>query len=239
MINLSTRRFMTVACILTLTGVLACGGNTSPTMPSPSGGASSASGGSSGGSGGGSNGGGSNGGGATSPANGSLAINITDSPFSDAKALLVTFSEVKAHRTDGDSWETIPFASGSSRTCDLKKLQGPTDVLGVGALPAGMYTQVRLVVSSASIYFDNPSSGPACAPSIAAPAGGNALVDVPSGEVILNHEFTITGGATTMLLDFDGDQSVKETGSGNNSGRGNSSNTKYIMTPVIRIVSVQ
>jgi hypothetical protein len=39
-----------------------------------------------------------------------------------------------------------------------------------------------------------------------------------------------------MLLDFDGDQSVKQTGSDN--GKGNS-NTKYLMTPVIRIVSVQ
>jgi len=165
---------------------------------------------------------------------GSLAIHITDSPFSDAKALLVTFSEVTVHRSDVDSWETIPFVSGSSRTCDLKKLTGPTDVLGVGSLPTGHYTQVRLVVSSASIYFDNASSGPACAPTIAAPAGKNAPVDVPSGEVKLNREFTVTSGGTTMLLDFDGDRSVKQTGSDNGHGV-----TKYIMTPVIAVVSVQ
>jgi hypothetical protein len=243
------RRFIAVATPLLIAGVLACGGTTNPTGASSTGGATTSPG---NGSGGGSNGsgsngsgsngsgsnGGSSGGSSSSPATGSLAIRITDSPFTDAKALLVTFSEVNVHRSDVDSWQTVPFASGTSRTCDLKKLQGPTDVLGVGSLPAGHYTQVRLVVSSANIYFDNPSSGPACAPSIAAPAGKSASVDVPSGEVKLNHEFTITSGATTMLLDFDGDQSVKQTGSDNGNGKGNS-NTKYLMTPVIRIVSVQ
>lgn len=226
----STHRLFAVALALTMASVVACGGS-SQTPSGPD----STSGSSGGGSGSGGSGG-SNGGGLTT---GSLAINITDSPFSDAKALLVTFSEVNVHRADGSSWQTMPFASGGgSRTCDLKKLQGHTDVLGVGALSAGHYTQIRLVVSSATIYFDHQSSGPACAPAIAAPSGNSASVDVPSGEVKLNREFTITGAATTMLLDFDGDQSIKQTGSNNGNGKGNS-NTKYMMTPVIRIVSVQ
>lgn len=238
----STRRLCTIALAVAMAGVFACGGK-SPTPSGPDSTSGSSAGGSGsgpgGGSGAGSNGGGSSGGGTSSPATGSLAINLTDSPFSDAKALLVTFSEVNVHRADGDSWQTMPFASGGgSRTCDLKKLQGQTDVLGVGSLPAGHYTQVRLVVSSANIYFDNASSGPACAPTIATPPGKSAPVDIPSGEVKLNHEFTITGSATTMLLDFDGDQSIKQTGSSNGNGKGNS-NTKYMMTPVIRIVSVQ
>jgi hypothetical protein len=221
----STRRLITIVLALTMAGVLACGGGS----PNPSG-PDSTSGGSGSGSGGGSNGGGSS-------ATGSLSINITDSPFSDAKALLVTFSEVNVHRADGDSWQRMPFASGGgTRTCDLKKLQGRTDVLGVGPLASGHYTQVRLVVSSAAIYFDNSSSGPACAPAIAPPAGKSASVEVPSGEVKLNHEFTITSSASTMLVDFDGDRSIKQTGSDN--GKGNS-NTKYMMTPVIRVVSVQ
>ena len=170
-----------------------------------------------------------------SSGNGTLAIHLTDSPFSDAKALLVTFTDVSVHRADPGEWRTLPFASGSSRTCDLKKLNGATDVLGVGSLPAGKYTQVRLDISSVTLYFDNPSVGPPCAPSIAAPAGKNVSVDVPSGEVKLNNEFTVTGSATTMLLDFDGDQSVHQTGNGN----GNGQNGKYMMSPVIRVVSVQ
>jgi hypothetical protein len=201
-------------------GTLACSGSDAPTTPSNSNSAP-----------------GSSGTGATG-STGTLNIHITDSPFSDAKALLVTFSEVTVHRADPGEWRTLTFASGSTRTCDLKKLDGATDVLGVGSLPTGKYTQVRLNVSSAAIYFDAPSTGPACAPVIAAPAGASASVDIPSGEVKLNNEFTVTGSATTMLLDFDGDQSIRQTGSGNGNGNGNK-NSKYMMSPVIRVVSVQ
>lgn len=164
----------------------------------------------------------------------SLTVMLKDSPFSDAKALLVTFSEVNVHAS-GAGWVTVPFAGGaSSRTCDLKKLETGQDILGVGALSSGHYTQLRLVVSSAAIYFQNASSGPACAPSIGTPAGINAPVDIPSGELKLNREFDLaSNGGTTILLDFDGDQSVKLTGNGNGRGAG-----KYIMTPVIGIVSV-
>ena len=43
-----------------------------------------------------------------------------------------------------------------------------------------------------------------------------------------------------MLLDFDGDKSAHQTGSGNGNGNGNGNkNTKYMMVPVIRVVSVR
>jgi uncharacterized protein DUF4382 len=130
--------------------------------------------------------------------------------------------------------------SNAPRTCDLKKLNGPVDVLGVASLPAGKYTQIRLNVSTAAIYFDAPSTGPACAPSITPPGGAFEPVTIPSGEIKLNNEFTLAGAGTTITLDFDGDQSVRQTGGGN--GRGNSGGTssgKYMMSPVIRVVSVQ
>ena len=160
---------------------------------------------------------------------GTLNLRLTDSPFSDARAVLVTFSEVTAHRAESD-WTSVPFAAAAaSRTCDLKKLETAQDVLGTGPLPAGRYTQVRLVVASATIYFDTASTGPACAPAIAAPAGRSASVEIPSGEVKLNRGFELAAdGATTMLLDFDGDRSIRVTGNG-----------RYMMTPVIAIVSVQ
>jgi hypothetical protein len=168
---------------------------------------------------------------ATSPSASPSTLNVIlkDSPFSDAKALLVTFSTVSAHITGGD-FVTLPFSGGAtSRTCDLKKLTTATDVLGTGTMTTGHYTQLRLVVSSTTLYFDNASSGTACAPTVNAPAGQSAAVTIPSGEVILNREFDVTSsGATTITLDFDGDQSVKATGNG-----------QYIMTPVITIVSVQ
>ncbi len=158
-----------------------------------------------------------------------FTLRITDSPFSDAEAVLVTFSEVRIHRSGG-KWEEVPFApETSSRTCDLKKLEDAIDVLGAGQLPEGHYTQVRLELASAVIYWDTPSVGPACAPSIAAPAGRSSILEIPSDEIKLNREFDVpVTGATTMTLDFDGDRSIHETGNG-----------RFIMSPVLSIVSVQ
>ena len=163
---------------------------------------------------------------------GTLSLRITDSPFTDAKAVLVTFSEVTAHRTEA-SWSKVPFAdaAATSRTCDLKRLEGSAqDLLGSGPLTAGQYTMVRLVVQRATIYFDNPStSATPCATTITAPEGRSASVTIPSGEVKLNRGFTLAAdGTTTILLDFDGDRSIHETGNG-----------RFTMSPVIGIVSVQ
>jgi hypothetical protein len=171
-------------------------------------------------------------GGPASPSGtGTLNLMIKDSPYSDAKALLVTFSEVSAHRSEsGEGRTNLAFAaSATSRTCDLKKLVDAQDVLGVGTLAEGHYTMIRLVVSSAVLYFDNPSTGAACAPTIAAPAGRSATLTIPSGEVKLNRGFDVAAaGSTTILVDFDGERSVVEVGNGG-----------YRMTPVIGIVSVQ
>ena len=101
-------------------------------------------------------------------------------------------------------------------------------MLGAASLPPGHYTQVRLVVQSATVYFDNASSGAACAPTLTAPTGASAALDIPSGEVKLNREFDVTATSTmNMLIDFDGEQSIHQTGNG-----------KYTMSPVISIVSM-
>ena len=179
--------------------------------------------------------------GATGPAGtGKLTVGIKDSPFSDAKAVLVTFKEVSVHRADA-GWETIAFAGAAAeRTCDLKQLQAATDVLGVATLPAGHYTQIRLTVERAALYFENAAAAGPCG-TIAAPAGASAALKIPSGTVKLNREFTVAaGGATTMLLDFDGDRSIKQTGGGNGNGNGGGEAAKagYSMTPVIAVDSV-
>ena len=159
---------------------------------------------------------------------GTFNLRITDSPYGSAKAVLVTFSEVAAHR-NGD-WTRLPFPGGSTRTCDLKKLQNNAqDLLGGGAISPGTYTMVRLVVQSAKIYFDNSAqSGTPCAPFIAEPAGASSVLTIPSGEVRLNGSFGLTSNSpTTVLLDFDGESSIHQNGS------------NYTMQPVIRIVSIQ
>jgi hypothetical protein len=162
---------------------------------------------------------------------------ITDTPFEEATALHVTFTEVQAHRADGaGEWLTVPFANdptATTRTCNLKKLEGPFDILGVASLDAGHYTQLRLVVESAKIYFGGTATGePACASTLAAPGGTGITteaMEIPSGEVKLVQPFdVVTNGTTTIELDFDGDQSVRQTGNG-----------RYRMTPVIKILAVK
>jgi hypothetical protein len=156
---------------------------------------------------------------------GSLRMMIKDSPFSDAKALLVTFSQVSVHKSDTPDGEWIKVAG--ERTCDLKHLESVQDLLGTETLGSGHYTQIRLLVSKAVVYFDDESTGPACTPT--APTTTHADVTIPSGEVKLNRQFDIAEGATTTVtVDFDGDKSVHLLPSGG-----------YMMSPVISVVSVQ
>lgn len=159
---------------------------------------------------------------------GSLSIMLKDSPFSDARAVLITFSEISVH-SSGGGWTTLAFSGGAtSRTCDLKQLTSAQDVLGTGPLPAGHYTQVRVTVTSAVLHFDNPATTGPCAATIATPAGRSASIDIPPAQIVLNREFDLPVNATTsILLDFDGDKSIIQTGNGT-----------YKMSPVISIVTV-
>ena len=161
---------------------------------------------------------------------GSLTVNLKDGPYADAMAMLVTFKSVSAHHADAE-WQPLAFAgSAATLTCDLKKLVNVFDVLGTGQLLAGHYTQLRVEVQSAALYSSpTPLADPACAATMTPPAGLIGSVEIPSGEVKLNRQFTIPeGGATKILIDFDGDRSVNAMGNG-----------RFSMSPVINIVSVE
>jgi Domain of unknown function (DUF4382) len=161
---------------------------------------------------------------------GSLTVNLKDGPYADAMAMLVTFSSVSAHHTDSE-WQPLAFPAPATKlTCDLKKLVNAFDLLGTGQILAGHYTQLRVVVESAALYSSpTPVGAPACAETMTPPDGLMGSVEIPSGEVKLNRQFTIPeAGATKILLDFDGDRSVNATGTG-----------QFRMTPVITILSVE
>lgn len=177
----------------------------------------------------GSCGGGSSGTSSGGTGNNSLTITMTDSPFSDAKSVLVTFSQVQIQNSGG-AWVTVPFPGGDgTRTCDLNKLAGSRDVLGIGPLVAGHYTMIRLVVSQSTLYFDNEATGPACGSFIAPPPGLSASLTIPSGDIRFKREFDLSKTrSTSILLDFDADRSIIRT-----------DNNSYTMNPVIRVVSVQ
>lgn len=158
---------------------------------------------------------------------GTLRMALKDSPFSDAMALLVTFTDVSVHQSDTPDGTWTKVTTGT-RTCDLKRLQNAQDVLGATTLTAGHYTQIRLLVASAAISFTEATTGDTCAASFSL-TKPTVNVTIPSGEVKLNREFDISPNSTTsILLDFDGDRSVREMGNGS-----------YSMSPVISIVTVQ
>lgn len=161
---------------------------------------------------------------------GTLRMTLKDGPFSDAKALLVTVSQVEVHKSDTPDGAWIKIVG--EKTCDLKRLETTQAALGSETLDSGHYTQVRLVVKRAVIDFVNETTGvDACAvtapPAVLPPNQAN--VTIPSGEVKLIRGFDVSEGDTkTMLLDFDGDKSVHMTSSG-----------QYTMSPVISVVTVQ
>lgn len=228
-----TRSWTAIAALAIVAGAFGCGDSNNPAGPTSGGSANTGGSGGSGGSGGG-----------NATGTGRLTVRITDSPFSEAMAVLVTFDGISAHRAEA-GWEDIAFANGETeRTCDLKKLEGPSDVLGSDALPAGHYTQIRLRVKSATIHFDNESaSATPCAPSITVPGTQFTSVRVPSGEVKLNRQFTLDpGGVVQMVLDFDGDKSIRRQGGGGNGNGPNSGGApedgRYSLQPVVSIVSV-
>lgn len=196
---------MRLSSILMFTALLAgagCGG-TSPTSPS----------GATGGSGG-----------------GTLSVRITDSPFSGARAVLITFSEVAVQR--GSDWTRVSFPDGAPTwTCDLKKLENSTeDLLASGSVSHDTFTAVRLVVQSAVVYTDAVSTSTTpCARTMAAPAGGAFPMTLLSSEGRTNGTFTVTDStAPVVVVDFDGESSVT---------RPNPAD--YRLTPVIRLVTVR
>lgn len=165
-------------------------------------------------------------GGASAGSPGTLNVRITDSPYSKAKAVLITFSEVNANGT------RLPFSdpSASTWTCDLKKLQnGASDLLATARPSAREYTEIKLVVQSAKIFNDNSAVSPTpCARSIPEPAGASFPMSISASQATVNGSFSLRPDSSiTILVDFDGESSISQSGA------------TYVMNPVLRLVSVQ
>lgn len=146
---------------------------------------------------------------------GTLKLFLTDAPAAfDAVNVAVTRISVHpAGDDDPNKWQVV---SGEAQTVDLLTLQNGVEILFAShPLPAGTYTQIRLEVGSGSTVVTNSQTFPLIIPS-----------GTQSG-VKLVHPFTIIGGGTTsLLLDFDAEQSVVQTGV-----------TTYVLVPVIKVVT--
>ena len=149
--------------------------------------------------------------------NGILMIMIKDKPpeLNISKAL-VTITSVSVHRTGLGNNEEDDLSKGwiiiqnESQTFDLIKLQHITDVLTEVNLDVGIYSKIRLYVDKAIITID----------------GVDYDLNIPSKKVKINSNFLIfEEEKTTVLLDFDIQQSVHKTG-----------NDKFILQPHIKLI---
>lgn len=143
------------------------------------------------------------GGSGDSGGSGSISINLTDAPVDSAMEVVVVFSGVELHRTNG---ETVSIDFDTHRSIDLMRLQGGvTGALTQDAtVPAGDYDWMRL-----KVLATRNSQGESY---IRLLSGLQYPLWIPSGAetgLKLNRPFTVAQGSTTRLLvDFDLRKSV-------------------------------
>jgi hypothetical protein len=160
---------------------------------------------------------------------GTLIIRLRDEPFLDAQAVVVTFAELAVRRDGGADFQALPFVDGARRSCDLKQLlRGNSDLLVSATLPAGRYTQTRVRIAAATLYFANRAPAPPCSPTPPEIRGRQADARV-ADDALVGQDFEVASGrVTTLTLDFDGERSFSEPAAG-----------QYVLDPVIRASGVQ
>lgn len=150
----------------------------------------------------------------STPGMGTLEVRMHDAP-ADYEEVNVFIERVEVNNTTGDEgWQTISEPNEQYNLLELTN--GVFEVIGSAELEAGLYPQIRLILSA-----DNNS---------VVVAGEEHGLFIPSGAqtgVKLNVNAEIQEGIQyTLLLDFDAMRSVVETGQSENPG--------FILKPVIR-----
>ena len=137
---------------------------------------------------------------------GRLIINITDPPV-PLENVKVSFANLEIHKTGGP-WTTIPM---DNDTFELLDLDGVTELLASHIVEAGVYTQIRLDVTTVQIWVTGDETP--------------HEARVPSNKIKLVGSFEVTEGEQTEItVDINGAQSV-QTGNG-----------EYIFRPVVKLL---
>lgn len=166
------------------------------------------------------------GGGGDTP-QGTLQVSMTDAPACGFKEVNVTVTKVRVHQASdaGESasgWKEIVLAPAKKINL-LDLTNGRLEPLGDVTLPAGRYTQMRLVLAQ------NNSAAPT-ANSVMLDNGTTEIaLDTPSGVqsgIKLIRPFDVAADATVgLVLDFDACRSIVTKGNGG-----------YALKPVIQII---
>jgi len=167
--------------------------------------------------------------GGTGITQGTMRVSITDAPACGYDHVYITVDKVRVHQsaTAGDNdagWSDIVLTP--AQRIDLLGLtNGVMDELGQTALPAGKYTQLRLVLAA-------NGSGTPPANSVVLSGGAEVALDTPSAQqsgIKLNADIDVPAGKEVdVLLDFDACKSIVRAG---NSG-------KYLLKPVIAVTTL-
>ncbi|MEO0002505.1 MAG: hypothetical protein RLZZ22_197 [Pseudomonadota bacterium] len=168
------------------------------------------------------------GGGGSDTSSGTLRLALTDAPACGYDHVYVTVDSVKVHQSASASendpgWYPITRPSLPQRIDLLELRNGLLQELGQTALPAGRYTQMRLMLSpnSASTPYAN---------AVTPTGGAPAALTTPSAQqsgLKLNVDIAIEAGRMAdFVLDFDACKSVVTAG---NSG-------KFNLKPVISVL---
>ncbi|MDX9759902.1 MAG: DUF4382 domain-containing protein [Bacteroidota bacterium] len=145
----------------------------------------------------------------------SLSVRMTDAPAA-YDAVFVTFSEIAVHHS-GEGWIVV---SGDPVTINLLEWNNGNSIeLGRTDLEAGHITQVRLMVTDASLVVDGETH------ELAIPSA-----DQTGLKIITNFELE-AGSSYTLMLDFDAHHSIVVMGPPSNPNG-------YKLKPTIRAVEV-
>jgi hypothetical protein len=163
---------------------------------------------------------------------GAVSVSLTDGPACGFDAVYVTVSKVRIHQSDSASdhaagWTEITV--NPPRKINLLDLNDPTqpnlalEHLGETPLPAGHYTQLRLLL------VPNNGGSPLANSVVLSGTTNEIPLVTPSAiqsGVKLVHQFDVPPGQRVdLLLDFDACHSVVETG-----------NNTFKLKPVIKVI---
>lgn len=164
---------------------------------------------------------GTGGGSSAASATGVLKLSITDKPSDNYSSVVVTVSEVRAvpagreNAADNDPALPVIARFSTPKAIDVMQLQFIQQALGEVTLPAGSYSQIRLVLApnpngqgQAPVNYLTLKSAPTTAIALKSPSGQQ------SGLKILGPLQVKPGVVNAVAIDFDPNTAIVQEGNG-------------------------